>query len=591
MTDNWKKLFLAAGFLCLAGAALAAHGASATRYELSIYAGTPTAVWVLLAGAFLVALALAFSSAGRLRALALTLGSAATTLLVSMLLVRDYRYVGSGDALTHLGWAKGIAGGALEPIQLLYPAIHSISVELYDVAGGSLERDLLLVTVLFAMAYVIATGILVRRMTDSKWGLTSGVISAWLLLPIINVAAYMMPFPTTQAIFFAPFVLFALVFFLQRGDATPRIAGLGGSGLLLLVFGSALLLIHPQQSVNVVLLLAAIAGVQAVYRRKDSRHAIASHQSVLLPTLVLSALLAVWIPTHPRSESALSGVINYLVGGVGAPSTIAQRGASLTELGAGLPVVFLKLFGVSLVFIVLAGLAVLSLWFYRSGTRETGSFVAYLAGGGVPLLVLFVLYFLSTPTMAFRELAFAMVVVTVLGAIEMSHLFDSFGDRFSNRSSRAVTVSVLAVLLVLSALTVFPSPYIYKPTGHVTDQQIEGYQSAFDYRADGQDFSGIRTGPGRFAHAVFGVDEPTDLATDYHGSGIPETTFQEGNYTETYDDGQYLVVTRADYEREVELYNGLRYTEGGFERLSRTPGVNKVMTNGVLDFYDVVGAS
>lgn len=593
MIRRWKKVALAVGFLSLAGAALLAHASPATGYELSLYAATPVAVWGLLGIAYAVSLTLAVSNGGRIQRLALALGTAATVLVAGLVLVRDYRYFGAGDALTHLGWAKAIETGALDPVELLYPANHLIGVVLHAVAGGSVARNMLVVTVLFAFAYVVGTGLLVRRLTGSRWGLLTGVVSAWLFLPIINVSSYMMPYPTTQAIFFAPFVLFALVFFVQRGDRQPMGDGTTTSGTLLVLLGAALILVHPQQAVNILLVMVGVVGVQTAYRRYDPNHAIATHQYVLVPTGVLLGLLAVWLPIHQRSTAAadgvVSGTLDLLAGGADAAGTISQRGQSLTELGGSLLTVGLKLFGVSLVFLALSVLAVLTFWFYRDDRRDVGTFIQYLAASGLLIAVLFVFYFVSTPTISFRQVAFALVVVTVLGAVELSHLFERFRERFSAQTVTTAAVAVLAVFVVLSVITVFPSPYIYKPNPQVTTQQMDGHQSAFDYGVDDYGFSSIRTGPGRFAHGIYGLDDAVDLETPYHGSGIPEATFATGNYTETYDEPQYLVVSRVDYKQEVLLYEGFRYSEAGFERLSHASGVNKVMTNGGLDLYLVAG--
>jgi hypothetical protein len=588
---RWKKLLLATGFLSLAAAAGFAHVSPAMQYELSLYAETPLPVWVFLAGAYAVSLVFVASGTRRMRALALTLGTAATMLLVGLFLVRDYQYLGAGDALTHLGWAKSMAAGGLDPVELLYPATHLLGIVLTDVTGGSLERNMLLVTLLFALAYIVGTAVLVRRLTDNRWGTAMGVVSAWLFLPILNVSSYMMPFPTTQAIFFAPFVLFALVFFFQRGLIRPGGEGMTASGVLLVLLGGAMILIHPQQSVNIILVMAAIVGVQTVYRRSDPTHAIATHQYTLVPTAILFGLLLLWLPVHPRSQSAATGVVdgvfNVFGGGPDAAGTIAQRGGSLAELGSGLPVVVLKILGVSLVFLVLSGLAVMTFWVRRDDSRELGSVVLYLTAGGVPIAALFLFYFLSTPTIAFRQLAFAMVVLTVLGAVQLSHIFDSLRERFPERTVTTVAVMVLSILLVFSLVTVFPSPYIFKPNGHVSTQQVEGHHSAFEYGAEGYDYAGIRAGPGRYAHGIYGIDDPVELSTPYTGTSIPEPTFAAANYTETYAEPQYLVVARSDYQREVRLYEGFRYPEAGFERLSRTPGVDKVLANGGMDLYAV----
>lgn len=588
MRDHLKPLLLAAGYLSLAGAALAAHRAPAEGYELSIYASTPTAVWVLLGGAFLVAIAVSIAWRDREQALGIVLGTAATTLLVALPVVRDYRYLGAGDALTHLGWARGVATGELSPVALLYPAIHTIAVELEAVMGGSLERGMLLVTVLFTVAYLVSVPMLIRRLTLNRWGFGLAAVSAWLLLPINNVGSHLMPFPTVQAIFFSPVVLFALLVFLERDRGDTRFHPASATVLLVLLEG-ALLIIHPQQAVNVAVILGAVFVTQSVFRRFDPEHSIASHRSVLVPTAALGVMLAVWIPTHPRSQSALSGVSNALLGGgtPGSVATVAQRSGSLSAIGAGVAPIFVKLFGVLIVYLLLSAVAIGSIWLYRTADRDLDSIVAYLSVAAFPLVALFAVYFVGTSTMAFRQVAFGGVIATILGAIQLSRSFDGL-DRYASLEVTApLAVVFLAVLVALSLATVFPSPFIVNPSGHVTDQQFDGYESAFDVRDPAYPIDGIRAGPERFAHGVDGLTEPTDFEVRAEGSGVPGDAFASGRLPAGYEANSYLIVTDADYQREAVLYRGLRYPKQGFERLDRQPGVDRVLTNGVFDLYVV----
>jgi hypothetical protein len=580
-------LGLVVGFACLTVAAALAHGASATAYELSIYAATPLSVWLCLGAAFVVSVASLTARDRRIRALAATLGTAATTLLAAMFLVRDYRYLGGGDALSHLGWAKGIAGGGLQPAELLYPATHLLGVSIQAAGGGTLARGLLLVTVLFAVAYVVATGLVVRRLTQTRRGFAIGVAAAWLFLPVFNVASYLMPFPTTQGIFFAPFVVFALLVYLQRGSGSERTAALPAC-IALVVLGAGLVLVHPQQAVNVVLLLGAVFVVQTASRRYRPEHPIATQPSVLVPTGLLGGLLAVWMSVHPRAESATTGVLAGVLNvfdGPDAAATVAQRSGSVADVGGSTPMLAFKLLGVGIFFVVLSAVAVAVYWRRRDAAVGTEHVVPHLAAGTVPIGVLFVSYFLSTPTIAFRELAFGLFVATVLGAVGLQYLWGGLQRRFGHETATTVTAAILAACLVLSAVTVFPSPYIFKPTPHVTTHGMAGHESAFALGGADWEYGGLRRGPGRYAHGIHGLDDPVDMRTPYDGGGIPESVFATGNYSAASD--LYLLLLRADYEREVTLYEGLRYGRAGFERLTSTPGVDRVLDNGGFDLYAI----
>jgi hypothetical protein len=590
MTRNTKKSILAVGYLCLAAAAVVAHQSPATQYELSLYAGTPLLVWVFLAGAYVVSLTLGTMGSDRIQDVALILGTAATVLLVGLPLARGYRFLGAGDSLTHLGWAKSIAAGSLSPMELLYPAIHTSSVAIGEVTGVTLERGFLLVTVLFTLVYLLFVPAVVRRIVTTRWSLAVATVSGWLLLPINDISVYLMPFPTMQAISFAPLVLFGMVLYMERNEnAKPRVFGRSSSTLLFLLLGVVLLLVHPQQMVNLVLLLFAVAGTQLLFRRYEPDHVIANHRSVLAPAVVLAGLLAVWMQTHPRTGSALSGAVNalYEFSFGGTTQTVAQRGVSLAELGSGLLPIFLKLFAVSAVYMLLSASAIAGVWLFRSVSQRTESAIAYLSAAVIPLTVLFGVYFVATPTMAFRQLGFGMVVATILGAIELSRLFKNAEHELPAPRVQTVAAGVLAVLVLFAAVTVFPSPYVLKTSGHVTDQQLDGHQAVFEYQTEPSTVVGVRGGPERYAHAVNGLDDPVNLNVESVGGEVPEESFVAGNLSTVYEEDTYVVVTQADYERETKLYRGFRYPERGFERLDQQPGVNKVVDNGGLRLYQI----
>jgi hypothetical protein len=52
-----------------------------------------------------------------------------------------------------------------------------------------------------------------------------------------------------------------------------------------------------------------------------------------------------------------------------------------------------------------------------------------------------------------------------------------------------------------------------------------------------------------------------------------------------------MVVTDAQYQKEVWLYDGFRYRRSGFRALATTPGVNRVRANDDLGEYLIDGES
>jgi hypothetical protein len=276
----------------------------------------------------------------------------------------------------------------------------------------------------------------------------------------------------------------------RRGDGDDAMAFGSPFGVLLTLLLVGIVLVHPQQAVNIVVMLGAFALVQFAVTRFKPDHVIAHHRPVYGQFGIAALVFALWVAPRPRFQAAVTGMSEGLMEGFftgGLEQETAQNGASLTAIGASIPEIFAKLFLVSSIYIGLSALIVLAYWLTRSGDDEVGSVVTYLGVALLPLGALFGVYFLATPSMAFRQLGFLMAIATLLGAIELSRLVDRFEARFSPPSVRAVTATAVAAVLLLSMLVVFPSPFIYKTSGHVSDQQYEGYAHTFEHRAEGVD--------------------------------------------------------------------------------------------------------
>ncbi|WP_143423326.1 hypothetical protein [Halegenticoccus soli] len=581
---------LAVGFFALAGATLFAHRAPATGYELSIYAGTPTAVWLGIGVAMAVATVGAFfSSPGLLRRSALLLGGGGVTAIVAMPLLRGYAFVGAGDSLSHLGWARSVVSNAVNPANLFYPSVHTLAAALSIVTGSELSRMLLFVIVCAIVAFLVFVPLLLRAVTDDDRVVVLGTVSAWLLLPLNHVAVHMMPHPSTQAIFVAAVPVFALVLYLRRADDGSG-ALFSSYGALLLLASAALVLYHPMQAVNLVLLFGAVSAVQFAVRRWDVDSAVAEHRSMFGQTLALGAILAAWLVHRERFQRAVVGVIfDLFVPGGGSSTQVQQVTPSLAALGGSIETLFSKLFLVGALYFALAAVALLLAFLgSEDESPDARALTVYFGAALVPLFVLFGLYFLGSPTLAFRQLGFLFVVVTPLGALGFRRLLDAVGGVATPGVARAAAVVVLVCLLALSLVVVFPSPYIHKTTQHVSEQQLAGYQTAFEHRMGDTPYAGVDSGTDRYADAVYGFDGQRTLA------GPPTNTevvtpgnFSNATVARQFDSDRYLVVTQSGVEREATLYKEQRYSVAGFQSLETQRRLDKVQSNDEFTLYFV----
>jgi hypothetical protein len=602
-----QKLALLVGFLALAVAVAAARRASAALYEPSIYADTPTAFWAGVGLALVIALALVFGANPddrRLGRATLALAGLAGWTVPALPVIRGYYFYGTGDSLSHLGFAAAFLAGK-NPADLLHPGLHIISLAISGAAGVPIRRAMLLAVAAFFALFLVFVPLCVREFAGNRAGLAVGTFAGVLLLPINNIGIHVIAHPSSEAVMFFPLVLFAMVVYFRRGTGgRPGTA----AGALLTTLLVAMVFVHPQESLNVIVILVGIVLLQRLYRRVQSNThrtlntPIADHRSLVVPAAFMTAWWLVWSPRSPRVQRTLRIGYQSLFGGAPPLGTeVNTRTSLLPQLGGSVEELFVKLFLGGLVFSMFAGLAMLvsaagvlddlrpswSGLADRLGSGPAGGdrngLTAYVAVGFLPLLgVTGFVFFGAFGDHFLRWVGFLMMLVTVIGAAALARWLTRLTSGLS--VARVGVALLFALLLPLSVLSVHPSPWIYQPTDQVTEQQFEGYETAFDQRAPEVAYAGIRSGPRRYVEAMNDPQAPATEEFPGLRADIPPPVFGT-NLTTHYEEPRYVPVTVADRQRELQLYEGLRYGPAGFRTLRSTPGVHRVQANDEFELY------
>jgi hypothetical protein len=588
--DILPKVLLAFGFVTLAVSVAVACTAPASGYELSIYTATPTLFWVGIAAGMLIAISVSmFGRTGRIRVLALFLGGGCYTAFVGLPVVRDYQFYGTADALTHLGWARGIISGETELLSLLYPGIHTITAYISETTGYAPARSMLYVVVLFAVLFVIFVPLCAWALTDDLRTTAVATFSAFMLLPITNISSQLVAHTSTQATLFLPVVLYLVVRYLQseRPGIRPTAAG-----VVLAVALVSLVLYHPQQSLNLLVMFFAIVALQLVLRRyRPTSGALSNARPMYAQTGILAAAFLLWAPGKDRFQTSVSGFISgireFVSGGSGYAGSAAQRGSSLGELGSGLGEIYLKLFAVTTVYCLVTGLLLLAILAGRMGDEDSSldSFGRMALVGFVPVTVVFLVYLISDfETQSFRHLGFLVVFATLLGAIGVARGWEWASIWFDRRATgTAVSVAILLGLAV-SVAAVFPSPWIYLHSQHVTEMQMSGNIESLDHMPDDSPFYAPRNGPDRYAD----VRNQGLVENDSRFRPLDEDAMLS-DLSETYGTDWYFALSRLSQEREVGAYRGLRYSAVSYNTARSQRGANQVTDNGEFQLYYVTG--
>lgn len=595
--DTPAKVMLFLGFLGLGTATMEAYQSPATGYELSIYAGTPGVFWALSSFALLISMAVVFAKVSRhVRMLGGFLGGLTMTAIVALPLIRGYFWVGTGDSLSHLGTAGDMNAGLIPLTQNRYPVVHPLGSVLHDATGLALPRSMLVLVVVFIVCFFLFVPLTVRELTGDIWATYIGLFSGLLLLPLNHLSPSIYIHPTSQALMFAPVMLF--VFFVMYRQRIAR------HSLMFLVLAPMFVLLHPQQAANLLLFFGAIAGLQVVYDVLSGYRLERRAEWVLSEVVFFAAVFWMWVRNLGTFWSSLENVYMIPFTETTPAETSVTRGISLEAVGGSLSEVFIKLFLVSLFFAILT--AVLVLLVIRSSVALRSRYTLdtlvpdggtdrmlplFVVGGLFWVLLMFLLFVIGgISDQYFRHLGMLMVFGTILGSIELARRMRYLSRLRSNSTARRSLALVLLVCLALSMPVVFSSPYIYYSSDHVSEMQMSGYETTFAHQNGSILFDDVRSTTSRHGNAILGREIPSDAyyppsdeLPEFH-DGVPDR-FYNHSLPSYYDQRIYIPVPEADRAQDADLWRGFRFSHEDFAYLDSDPAINKIQSNGGYDLY------
>ena len=591
-TNTFLKILTAVGFVAVGAGTLVAHGDPATGFEMSIYAGTPNLFWICTSAALLGSVIVVFANPNRqLLATAGALGGTAMVTIVSVPLIRGYHYVGASDSLSHLGTTIDLNAGLLAMTESRYPAVHTVGSVLHDATGLAITDTLLLVVVVYILAFFVFVPLSIRQLTGNTTMTYIGLFVGFLLLPINHLSPSMYIHPTSQALMYTPVVLFTF-FGLYRTRSWRS------SGLFLLT-GATYILVHPQQAANLLGFVCFVALFQIgldLYRGAR----LGRYREWIIPeTIVLGVAFWLWVRTREAFWNALEAVYMIPFTDTTPAESTVTRSYSLTEVGGSLPEVFMKLFFVSSLFALLTVCAALLEFSRRHNefSSQTGTDAVSPDGGSVQsdhryvfagltaIGLVFTIYVVGgISDQYFRQLGMLMVFASILGAIALGRGLTAIATRQSVSVGRWAIASFLVICLVVTVPVVYSSPYIYDSSNHVTKTQMEGYETTFTHQSESIAFQNVRSSVSRYGHAIQGRDVPTSAYYDAETPGVPDH-FSNRSLPASYEDPTYVPVTETDRTLDPVLWEGFRFSHADFQYLDTDAEINRVQSNGGYDLY------
>ncbi|PSP92868.1 hypothetical protein BRC91_11765 [Halobacteriales archaeon QS_4_62_28] len=591
LSDRRLSLLSIVGFLSLTGALVIAHLNPATGYELSIYRATPITFWIGIAIAFISSLTVSFwPENGWYRVIGTVLGGLSSVTVVSLPIIRGYYSAGIHDSVTHVGWARELVAGSMDPLDLLYPAIHTIAAFIQSLTGLTIWHSMFLVPVLIVVVFLVFTPLVVQELLTGNLATTVGAFSAFLLIPIHLLANTITAHPSSQTILFTPVLLFLLIRFV-RSTAVRRLHGIFspvGVALLLTVLAS--ILYHPQQALNVLILLTTITLVQYAVNSRGAVRWPRHRRTYSVTGVALLAYLG-WIFKEPAVISIAQGGVESLLGYVtGSPpqagSSVVTQASSLQAIGASLPIIFVKLFFVSTVFVILTVIVLLAAFsdtFRQSQVRvDSTSVVRYFGIGLIAMLPVFGVYFFGNiATHYFRQAGFMLLIGTVLGAVGIAYGTQIASNTRLKTAARLLLIGGFGVMLLLSMMVIHDSPYINKANQQVTEARVSGYETTFTMTNESAVMAGVGQEPQRYYDSLVSTSDNDRRDRNVNSSEIRRLQ-------ELRDREWYLAMHNNTYGREVGAYEEYRFTRADLRSVDQQVGVNRVHSNGDMDLYYVL---
>lgn len=591
------RIWLVGGNVVLAVGIINAYLTPATRYEPSIYTGTPLVFWISVLFGLLVSTIVVFHLDGRLCNCGLALAGLSMISVVALPLIRGYHYLGENDALTHLGYARELNTEIIAMNELQYPAVHFLGSVLKDIINIELTHSLLIVLITCVFVYFVFIPLTVRRITSEKLVVVSGVFAGFLLLPINHISGHMQIHTTSQAVMFIPVVLYLFVAYYR--------AETGVFFGPLLIAASTLLLLHPQQGVHILFFFGIMLFFHLIFRLLKPWFTISEDPKIHYFTFIFAFAFWLWAGSGTGIESIIQSLVTNLILDPGAVGTdVASRGLSLQELGGSYEEIFIKLFLIPLLFCALSAIIMAAAFFKNTCTdradrlwslfvtnnRSEKETILYISVGFLPLVGFFFAYLIADMAQFyFRTYATMMPIITILGAIVIGRTFQLFNRFVSVPKSHFLITIIIFIIILVSVPVIYSSPYIYETSGHTTEAQMNGFDTAFQHESEEISFSNVRSSPSRYGSGLYGPSarDRADYYREGERSGNVPNRFADQALHDYFDNPSYLTITEADRVRDPVIWQGFRYSHEDFEYLDRDEHINKIQSNGGFDLYFV----
>jgi hypothetical protein len=581
------KSLLSIGFIFIAISGILLFYSPITGYEISIYNSTPAFVWISLFFAIACGIGLIFyfvwndertPSAYWLLSIMLIILARLELLYIPYL--RGYITL-RGDNISHIGYVVDILKYSYIGDNS-YPMTHIICSEIGLITSMSPISFTNYMTALFSVFFVFAIYLLLKTTSVKRKGqLLAFAVAGGILFDQYNI--YVMP--NGWSLFFLPFILYVALRAMRYKAYSVIFA-------LLLIFS---VFFHPLTYLMLIAIL--ILCTVLYYVLKNPRPLVdvfeVSYNRPSIIPIILSGILFIWhILSYQKFVPNIRLLWKSITSG-GDIVPIAQMGDTLSRINFDLLdfiELFIKMNGDEFVYLIflIPALYLLIRRYINHPSKICVNEVILIA---IPFLlgVVFAAYLLNlVPGLdsigSARLLSFTMILTPLSAAFVLNNYVLN-----KNKIIAIACVILILTASILSILSLYPSPYVFRANPGVTNMDMSGMEWAMDHKDDDYQHVTILSPITRFADAILGVHDRKIEFGKENPNVIDHFGYNNNTYLgQYYDEATYFSVTQMDQIIYDTVYSFVgRFNQCDFLRLNQDVTVDRLYHNGESFVYSI----
>lgn len=477
-------------------------------------------------------------------------------------LMKGYRIV-TGDVQTHLGVISDLLNSGYLAPNSYYPLSYVIMTQVSSLTGISVHVLLSVLTSLVFIVPAVFSYLIVKKIFSDE----SYANLAFVLFLLIPNLYYINFYPNGWSLLPFPIVLYLL---LMRSNLRFPIT------VLLLIFTIITSLFHPMSGF---MLAFFYLLYKAMNRNREDQRPV--HWSLVI---LAGVVFVSWTTSFDYFNANIIEFINNLISNTVSSKTGQKLDAAQSFLSLGIQdyiLIGVGLFGFSLILIGAAAFLLLKLRSKFDEGLNSGPLV-FIAVYAIILGVLFSLnqsgLISSLSSLGgSRFLVYFMIFAPILIIGFVSAL----------TKHRLLVTAMVAGILMVSLIGLFPSPLAYQTNDYTTSSIIDGYGWTFDYMRPGASIYTPIESPARYADMIYGIEGNTFIRSNALFVGDHFRYDEVDEFGTVARHNSFIVVSDIDYRAYTEVWKNYRFYSDDFYLLNVDHSLNRAYNNGHIVSYQI----